>query len=57
MSGSINFLLIALIVGAILGSATWRPGISFDVYGTRVELQNLARDAALLADRASCRSR
>ena len=27
---------------------SWRPGISFDVYGTRVELQNLVRDAALL---------
>ena len=48
VSGSINFLLIAAIVGAILASATWRPGISFDLYGTRVELQNMARDAALL---------
>jgi Na+/H+ antiporter NhaD/arsenite permease-like protein len=48
VSGSINFLLIAAIVGAILASATWRPGIGFDLYGTRVELQNLARDAALL---------
>jgi len=46
--GSVNLLLIAAIVGAILASATWRPGISFDVYGTRVELQNLARDAALV---------
>jgi len=48
VSGSINFLLIAAIVGAILASATWRPGISFDLYGTTVELQNVARDAALL---------
>ena len=48
VSGSINFLLIAAIVGTILASATWRPGIGFDLYGTRVELQNLARDAALL---------
>ena len=48
VSGGINFVLIALIVGVILGSATWRPGISFDVYGTQVELQNLARDAALI---------
>ena len=48
VSGSINFLLIAAIVGVILASATWRPGISFDLYGTTVELQNVARDAALL---------
>lgn len=48
VSGSINFLLIAGIIGAILVSATWKPGISFDVYGTPVELQNLARDAVLL---------
>ena len=48
VSGSINFLLIAAIVGAILASATWRPGIGFDLYGTPLELQNLARDAALL---------
>jgi Na+/H+ antiporter NhaD/arsenite permease-like protein len=46
--GSINFLLIALIVAAILISATWKPGINFDIYGTKVALQNLARDAALL---------
>lgn len=47
--GSINFLLIALIVAVILGSAAWKPGISFDVLGTHVALQNLARDAALIA--------
>src|SRR6478735_5432312 len=48
VNGSINFLLIAVIVAAILASAAWRPDISFDVYGTRVELQNLMRDAVLL---------
>ncbi|CAN5163517.1 sodium:proton antiporter [soil metagenome] len=47
--GLINLLLMALIIGAILASATWRPGIEFDIYGTHVELQNIARDAALLA--------
>jgi Na+/H+ antiporter NhaD/arsenite permease-like protein len=46
--GSINFLLIAFIVAAILASATWRPGVVFDLYGTQIALQNLARDAALL---------
>jgi Na+/H+ antiporter NhaD/arsenite permease-like protein len=48
VSGSINLLLIAGIIAAILGSAIWRPGISFDIYGTPVELQNLVRDGTLV---------
>ncbi|MEW6645174.1 MAG: sodium:proton antiporter [Pseudomonadota bacterium] len=46
--GLINLVLIALIIAAILGSAFWRAGITFDIYGTPVELQNLLRDAALV---------
>ena len=46
--GSINLILIAGIIGAILLSAAWQPGISFDVYGTRLELQHIMRDAVLL---------
>src|SRR5262245_52820816 len=34
VSGLINLVLIAAIVGVILGSAMWKPGITFDVYGT-----------------------
>ena len=48
LRGLINLPLIACIIGAILLSATWKPGIEFDVYGTHVALQNLARDAALI---------
>jgi Na+/H+ antiporter NhaD/arsenite permease-like protein len=48
VKGSINLLLIAGIIAAILGSANWRPGVSFDVYGTTLELQNIVRDATLL---------
>ena len=48
VSGGINLLLIAGIIAAILGSAIWRPGISFDIYGTTVELQNLVRDGTLV---------
>ncbi len=48
ISGSINLLLIAGIIGAILASATWKPGIGFDVYGTKVELQSIVRDGALV---------
>jgi Na+/H+ antiporter NhaD/arsenite permease-like protein len=48
ISGSINVLLIAGIVAAILMSAAWKSSISFDVFGTVLELQNLVRDAVLV---------
>ena len=47
--GLVNLILIALIVGAILMSALWRPGIAFEVYGTRLALQDVIRDLALAA--------
>jgi Na+/H+ antiporter NhaD/arsenite permease-like protein len=46
--GTINLLLIAVIIGAILAAPAWKPGIAFDIYGTKVELQNLVRDAVLV---------
>jgi len=46
--GVINVALIALIVAAILVSALWKPGVSLTILGTVIELQNLARDAALI---------
>src|SRR5207302_5174108 len=48
LRGRINFLLIAGIIAAILGSAIWRPLVRFDVDGTALELQNLVRDAVLV---------
>ncbi len=48
VSGSVNLLLLAGIIAAILLAAKWQPGISFDVYGTMVELQSLVRDGALV---------
>jgi Na+/H+ antiporter NhaD/arsenite permease-like protein len=48
ISGIINLVLIAAIIAAILVSAIWQPGIGFDVFGTRVELQSLVRDVALV---------
>jgi Na+/H+ antiporter NhaD/arsenite permease-like protein len=48
VSGTVNLLLIAGIVAVILASATWRPGVSFEVYGTTMELQNIARDIVLI---------
>jgi len=47
--GLVNLALIALVIGAIVLSALWRPGIEFDVYGTKLALQDGLRDAALAA--------
>ncbi|GGF77157.1 sodium:proton antiporter [Azorhizobium oxalatiphilum] len=43
-----NVPLLFAIIGAILLSALWKPGISFDIYGTRVELQWIVRDVLLI---------
>jgi Na+/H+ antiporter NhaD/arsenite permease-like protein len=48
LSGLVNLALIAAVIAAILGAAAWKPGIEFDIYGTHVALQNLARDGALV---------
>jgi Na+/H+ antiporter NhaD/arsenite permease-like protein len=47
--GLLNLALIAAIVGSILLSANWRPGVGLHVLGTTVELQNLVRDGLLVA--------
>jgi Na+/H+ antiporter NhaD/arsenite permease-like protein len=48
LRGLVNLALIAAIIGAILLSAAWKPGITLTVYGTPLELQNLLRDGALI---------
>jgi Na+/H+ antiporter NhaD/arsenite permease-like protein len=47
--GKANFLLLGGVVAAVLMSGTWKPGISFDVLGTPVELQSVLRDLILLS--------
>jgi Na+/H+ antiporter NhaD/arsenite permease-like protein len=42
-----NLVLILAAVAAILISAFWRPGIAFDIFGVKLELQNGLCDAAL----------
>jgi Na+/H+ antiporter NhaD/arsenite permease-like protein len=49
IKGAVNLVLIALIVGAILLSAAWKSGVAFEVYGTRLALENVLRDGALIA--------
>jgi len=48
LRGRSNLVLIALIIAAIFGSALWKPGSAFDIYGTKVAVENIARDAALV---------
>lgn len=46
--GIVNLPLLAAIIGVILLSATWKPGLALTIHGTVLEAQNLARDACLL---------
>jgi len=48
LDGKINLLLLLGVIGAVLLSGSWKPGVSFDVYGTPVALQNITRDLLLL---------
>lgn len=47
--GLVNLPLLAGIIGAVLMSATWQPGISFEILGSHIELPDLVRDVVLLA--------
>lgn len=47
--GKANGLLLLGVIGAVLMSGLWKPGIGFHVLGTEVQLQNLLRDGLLLA--------
>lgn len=47
--GKANFVLLGGVIAAILMSASWKPGIVFDIHGIKVELQNVVRDVVLLA--------
>ncbi|TIR55380.1 MAG: sodium:proton antiporter, partial [Mesorhizobium sp.] len=49
LRGLANLPLLAGVIGAILLSASWKPGISIPILGIGLELQNLVRDAIILA--------
>ncbi|RTL53669.1 MAG: sodium:proton antiporter [Bradyrhizobiaceae bacterium] len=42
--GTVNFLLIGVVIAAILMSASWKPGIVFHLLGVELQLQDLLRD-------------
>lgn len=49
IGGKANFVLLAPLVALVLMSGVWRPGIVFEVAGAHLQLQNLVRDAGLVA--------
>jgi Na+/H+ antiporter NhaD/arsenite permease-like protein len=49
LEGSVNFLLVGGVIGAVLMSGMWTSGIGFDVLGARLHLEKLLRDALLVA--------
>jgi Na+/H+ antiporter NhaD/arsenite permease-like protein len=48
VSGQVNIGLIGIAILAIVASGFWRPGIGFDLLGTRIELQNLIRELIMV---------
>ncbi len=49
LRGLPNIPLLAGVIGAILMSAAWKPEVSVSIQGVTLELQNLVRDAVILA--------
>lgn len=48
LEGKINILLLVGVVGAVLLSGVWKPGIEIVIYYVQWELQNIVRDLLLL---------
>ena len=48
MTGKHNLILLAMVIGLVLLSGFWKPGVYFTVYYVEVALQNIVRDAGLL---------
>ncbi len=49
LDGTFNIALLAVVVGAVLLSGSWKPGIVFHLGGVELELQNVVRDVILVA--------
>ena len=48
IEGKRNFVLLALVIGLVLSSGLWKPGVFFNVAGVHLALQDVVRDAALV---------
>ena len=48
IDGKRNFVLLVAVIGLVLMSGFWRPGVTFDIAGTPLALQDAVRDVLLL---------
>ncbi len=48
IEGKINLLLLLGVIGSVLLSGLWQPGIHFTVYHMKLELQDVVRDLLLI---------
>lgn len=48
LEGRFNFVLLGAVIGLVLMSGLWKPGVATELLGTPLEWQNLLRDGALL---------
>lgn len=48
IDGAVNFLPLGAVVALVLLSGVWKSGVSFNVFGTPVALEQVVRDGALL---------
>lgn len=46
--GKFNFVLLAIVVALVLLSGLWKSGVTYNVYGTSVHLQDMLRDSLLV---------
>jgi Na+/H+ antiporter NhaD/arsenite permease-like protein len=46
--GLVNLPLLAGVIGAILLSATWKPGVAVTIHGVSVGLQDIVRDGIIV---------
>ena len=48
VEGTVNILLLLGIIGTVLMSGVWKPGVTWHILGIPLELQNIARDGILI---------
>ena len=49
IDGAINLLPLLAVIGLVLLSGIWKPGIAWSVFGTELSLPQLVRDGGLIA--------
>jgi Na+/H+ antiporter NhaD/arsenite permease-like protein len=48
IEGAVNVVLLLVIMGLVLMSGSWHPGVSWQVMGNEIALEKLVRDVALV---------